>query len=65
MNWESVNHPLYVGWVIGIARRNGVHLTPVVDEHGDYTDRATLEAPPTPSSSTTSSVTISHRCDRP
>lgn len=36
-------HALYAGWVLGIAKRNGVPLEPVVDDDGNYTDRLTAE----------------------
>jgi len=32
-------HNLYVGWVLGIALNHGLHATPVLDEHENYTDR--------------------------
>lgn len=32
-------HALYVGWVMGIALRNGVPATAVIDDDGNYTDR--------------------------
>ena len=35
-NFESDWHTLYVGWVIGIAAKNGLPVKPVVDEDGNY-----------------------------
>lgn len=35
------DHARYAGWIIGIARRNGVQLEPVTDDAGNYTDRLT------------------------
>ena len=35
-------HAMYVGWVCGLARKQGTPLTPVVDEEGNYTDQLTL-----------------------
>jgi hypothetical protein len=35
-------HALYVGWVLGIALRNGVPLAPVLDADGNYTDQLDL-----------------------
>ncbi|HSS11895.1 MAG TPA: hypothetical protein VLL25_18550 [Acidimicrobiales bacterium] len=35
-------HALYVGWIVGIALRNGVVVEPVIDEAGNYTDRLTV-----------------------
>lgn len=32
-------HSAYVGWVLGIALRNGLHASPVLDEASNYTDR--------------------------
>lgn len=32
-------HALYAGWVLGIARRNGIDAQPVLDDAGNYTDR--------------------------
>ena len=45
-NFISDRHSLYVGWVIGIAHRNGVPLEPVRDDAGDWTDRAELTLSP-------------------
>jgi hypothetical protein len=42
----SDRHVLYVGWVIGIARRYDVPLHPVVDGVGNYTSRLTLDLTP-------------------
>ncbi len=36
-------HAAYAGWVLGVARNNGVMLEPVYDEHGNYLNRFTLE----------------------
>lgn len=38
-NFLSERHTLYVGWVLGIALRNGVAAQPVLDDAGNYTDR--------------------------
>ena len=37
-NFVDERHALYVGWVLGIATRNGLRAEPVVDSAGDYTD---------------------------
>lgn len=39
MNFVNDRHVLYVGWVIGIALKNGVPVRPVLDAAGNYTDR--------------------------
>jgi hypothetical protein len=41
-------HTMYVGWVLGIARDNGVDANAVVDADGNYTDRieVVLSRPP-------------------
>jgi len=36
-------HALYVGWVLGLAMRNGIDARPVTDEDGNYTDRLVAE----------------------
>ena len=36
-------HALYVGWVCGIAMRNGIYVRNVLDDDGNYTDRITVE----------------------
>jgi len=36
-------HVMYVGWVAGIARRNGVAVVPVVDGDGNGTDRLRVD----------------------
>lgn len=36
-------HALYVGWIAGLAMRQGLTLLPVVDSAGDYTDHLELE----------------------
>lgn len=43
---ENERHALYVGWVLGLARRNGVPARPEVDEAGDYTDALMVEISP-------------------
>jgi hypothetical protein len=35
----GARHALYAGWILGIARANGVPLEAVVDPLGNYTDR--------------------------
>jgi hypothetical protein len=42
-HFVSDRHALYVGWVLGIALRNGVVLRNVDDEHGNHTDRLALD----------------------
>jgi hypothetical protein len=39
-------HAWYVGWVLGVALRHGVPLTPVTDADGNYTDRLVLDLAP-------------------
>ena len=41
----SHRHALYVGWVLGIAMRNGIDARPEVDEQGNYTCRLIVTAP--------------------
>lgn len=36
-------HALFVGWVLGLAHRQGLALRPVLDAGGNYTDRLELE----------------------
>ena len=38
-------HAIYVGWVLGIARRHDLPLEPVFDEAGNYTDRLAIDIP--------------------
>lgn len=42
-NFIDDRHTIYVGWVLGIALRHHVPLTPVLDDAGNYTDRLTME----------------------
>lgn len=35
-------HALYVGWILGIAMRNGIDARPGIDDDGNYTDRLTV-----------------------
>jgi hypothetical protein len=44
-NFESDRHALYVGWVVGMARKHGLRVIPVIDDHGDYTDHIEVELP--------------------
>jgi hypothetical protein len=44
-HFEDATHALYVGWVLGLAMRQGLPLYPVVDEDGDYTDELRFELP--------------------
>lgn len=54
----SDRHALYVGWVLGIAMRNGLDVLAVTKENGDYTpmlhitlpsgDTITVVVPPPP-----------------
>jgi len=41
-NFLDIRHNLYVGWVAGIAWRNGVNAEPVLDEAGNVTDRLAI-----------------------
>jgi hypothetical protein len=41
-NFLNDRHNLYVGWVLGIALKNGVPAVPVVDEDGNFTDRLSI-----------------------
>jgi hypothetical protein len=38
-------HALYVGWVLGIAMRNGVDARPVLNDDGNYTDHLEVCVP--------------------
>lgn len=38
-------HALYVGWVCGIAIRNGIEARPVNDEAGNHTDHLAICLP--------------------
>ncbi len=42
MNFIDERHTFYVGWVLGIARHNGVDAEPVLDDDGNYTDRLAI-----------------------
>lgn len=42
MTFLDERHVLYVGWVVGIAWKNGLNAEPVRDEAGNYTDRITI-----------------------
>jgi len=44
-NFVSKQHVLYVGWVLGIALRNGVKATGVRDDAGNWTDNIEIELP--------------------
>jgi hypothetical protein len=46
-NFTDDRHALYVGWVIGIAQRQGIEAVPVADEAGNYTDRILVRLPST------------------
>ena len=35
----TTNHALYVGWVLGLAAKAGLAVTPVLDDDGNYTNR--------------------------
>ena len=39
-------HALYVGWVLGLAMRNGLPARPIVDDAGNYTDRLVVDLKP-------------------
>jgi hypothetical protein len=39
----DTRHALYAGWVMGIARKNGLDCLPVVDMEGNYTGEYTYE----------------------
>jgi hypothetical protein len=43
--FNSDRHALYVGWVIGIAMRNGIDARPEVDDAGNYTSHLIVTAP--------------------
>lgn len=36
--FEDERHALFVGWVLGLAWKNGVAAEPVTDDDGNYTD---------------------------
>lgn len=38
-------HALYVGWVLGIALRNGLEAEPIADDQGNFTDRIQIKLP--------------------
>ena len=38
-------HALYVGWVLGIAMKNGLQVRPEADDDGNYTDRLLIDLP--------------------
>jgi hypothetical protein len=42
MKWNDERHPLYVGAVLGLARRHGLDATGEIDEEGGWTDRITI-----------------------
>lgn len=39
----SERHALFVGSVLGLAMRNGLHVTPVADDDGNYTDQMVID----------------------
>ncbi len=39
-------HALYVGWVAGIAWRNGLPVEIIADDEGNYTDRMKIPLAP-------------------
>lgn len=39
-------HAIYVGWVMGIALKNGLEFRPVLDGQHNYTDRISMEVGP-------------------
>lgn len=39
----TARHAMFVGWVAGIANREGVPLSPDVDDDGNYTNRLRLD----------------------
>lgn len=41
-NFSNDRHALYVGWVFGLAVKNGLGVEPVLDADGNYTDRLVL-----------------------
>jgi len=41
--FQDDRHTLYVGWVCGIALRNGVPLEPIYDDDGNHTNRLRLK----------------------
>lgn len=41
-DFENDRHALYTGWVLGIAMRHGIDLSPDVDEAGNYTPNLTI-----------------------
>lgn len=41
-NFQSDRHTLYVGWVLGIALKNGLDVEVIVDEAGNYTPQLML-----------------------
>jgi len=38
-NFESLDHSLVAGMVMGLGMRYGLNLKPVIDDDGNYTDR--------------------------
>jgi len=51
-------HALYVGWVLGLAMREGLPARPVTDEAGNYTDRLTLDLGVVPDDGFTVTVVV-------
>jgi hypothetical protein len=42
---QDHHHALYVGWVLGIALKHGLHVVPSVDDNGDYTAELEVQTP--------------------
>jgi len=58
MNFISDRHALFVGWVLGIAVRNGVPASPVFDDDGNYTDRINIRIGDTAAERVTLTVVV-------
>ena len=46
MNWQSEEHSLMAGMLIGHLMKAGVKAYPSVDEHGDYMNEIVIELDP-------------------
>lgn len=44
-HFADARHALYVGWVCGLALKNGLDAWPVDDDAGNHTDRIAIRLP--------------------
>lgn len=54
----EIRHAMYVGWVLGIAIRNGLDVEAVLDDAGNYTDRLEVKLRQPKARSFSSSVAV-------